>query len=613
VNEPTILGISGLYHDSAAAIVRGGQIVAAAQEERFTRKKHDRRFPANAINYCLGEAFVEPSDLALVAYYDNPWLTFDRVMRNFAAVAPRGREAFRAAMRSVLGEKLRVGDLIEDALGIRAPVCYVDHHLSHAASAFYPSPFESAAILTIDGVGEHATLTIGHGRGRNIELLREIRYPHSLGLLYSAITQYCGFRVNSGEYKLMGLAPYGEPRFVDLILEHLIDLKEDGSFALDLDYFAFMAGSAMSSEKMNALFGAPPRQPESRIELLHMDIAASIQVVTERIMLKLAREALRLTGERNLTMAGGVALNCVGNGKILRSGLVEGFWIQPAAGDAGGALGAALYATHVGLEQPRHVSPSGRDAQHGSYLGPAYSSAQIRAFLDRASYPYSRVTDREERARRIAEALASGKVIGLMSGRMEFGPRSLGARSILADPRGADMQSKVNLKVKYRESFRPFAPAVLQERVSDFFEMTGESPYMLLVAPVREALRNPFDLAAFRRGMADMIPEVNKVRSSLPAITHVDYSARVQTVNAEDQPEFHAILRTFEELTACPVLINTSFNVRGEPIVNTPQDAYRCFMRTDMDLLVLEDCLLEKVEQPKSPEGDAWRKEFVLD
>jgi carbamoyltransferase len=613
VSEPYILGISGLYHDSAAAIVQGGAIVAAAQEERFTRKKHDRRFPANAINYCLGEAFIEPTDLELVAYYDNPWLTFDRVVRNFAAVAPRGQAQFKAAMRSVVGEKFRVGDLIERALGTRRPVCYVDHHISHAASAFYPSPFDHAAILTIDGVGEHATLTIGHGRGDRVELLREIRYPHSLGLLYSAITQYCGFRVNSGEYKLMGLAPYGEPRFADLMLKHLIDVKDDGSFALDLDYFAFMDGSAMSGPRMHALFGAPPREPESRIELFHMDVAASIQAVTEQIMLKLAREALRLTGERDLAMAGGVALNCVGNGKILRSGLVDRLWIQPAAGDAGGALGAALYAAHMGLKFPRPARSSGRDTQHGSYLGPAYSSAQVRAFLDRQGYPYSRVTDRGDRAARIAEALASGKVVGLVSGRMEFGPRSLGGRSILADPRGVDMQSKVNLKVKYRESFRPFAPAVLRERVGDFFEMKGESPYMLLVAPVREELRHPFDLQAFRSGVGDMIPEVNRSRSTLPAITHVDYSARVQTVDAADQPEFHAILRAFEAATGCPVLVNTSFNVRGEPIVNTPQDAYRCFMRTDIDLLVLEDCLLEKAEQPKSTEGDEWKKAYALD
>ncbi|MFZ5782621.1 MAG: carbamoyltransferase [Pseudomonadota bacterium] len=611
--DPLILGISGLYHDSAAAIVRGGDILAAAQEERFTRRKHDRRFPANAVNYCLAEAFVEPSELELVAYYDNPWLTLDRVLRNFAAVAPRGREAFGAAMRSVLGEKLRVADSITAALGEKRPLFFVDHHLSHAASAYYPSPFDDAAILTIDGVGEHATLTIGRGHGREIELLREIRYPHSLGLLYSAITQYCGFKVNSGEYKLMGLAPYGRPRFASLILEHLVDVKEDGSFALDLDYFAFMDGAAMASEKLHALFGAPPRQPESRIELFHMDVAASIQEVTERIMAKLASEAVRLTGSRNLALAGGVALNCVSNGKILRSGVVDSLWIQPAAGDAGGALGAALYAAHMGLQAPRRTPKVGHDSQHGSYLGPAYSSAQVRAFLDREGYPYERINDRAGRAQRIAKALADGKVVGLLSGRMEFGPRSLGGRSILADPRGAEMQSKVNLKVKYRESFRPFAPAVLAERADAFFDLEGESPYMLLVAPVRESLRRPFDLGAFHRGDADMIPEVNKVRSSLPAITHVDYSARIQTVGREEQPDFRAILEAFDSLTGCPVLVNTSFNVRGEPIVNTPQDAYRCFMRSEIDLLVLEDCILEKVDQPASREGDDWKKEFALD
>lgn len=611
--DPLILGISGLYHDSAAAIVRGAEILAAAQEERFTRRKHDRRFPANAVNYCLAEAFVEPSDLELVAYYDNPWLTLDRVLRNFAAVAPRGREAFGAAMRSVLGEKLRVADSITATLGEKRPLFFVDHHLSHAASAYYPSPFDDAAILTIDGVGEHATLTIGRGHGREIELLREIRYPHSLGLLYSAITQYCGFKVNSGEYKLMGLAPYGQPRFASLILEHLVDVKEDGSFALDLDYFSFMDGAAMASEKLHTLFGAPPRQPESRIELFHMDVAASIQEVTERIMAKLASEAVRLTGSRNLALAGGVALNCVSNGKILRSGVVDSLWIQPAAGDAGGALGAALYAAHMGLHAPRRTPRAGHDSQHGSYLGPAHASAQVRAFLEREGYPYERITDRADRARRVAEALAEGKVVGLLSGRMEFGPRSLGGRSILADPRGAEMQSKVNLKVKYRESFRPFAPAVLAERAGAFFDLAGESPYMLLVAPVRESLRRPFDLAAFRHGDADMIPEVNKVRSSLPAVTHVDYSARVQTVGREEQPDFRAILEAFDTLTGCPVLVNTSFNVRGEPIVNTPQDAYRCFMRSEIDVLVLEDCILEKVDQPASREGDDWKKEFALD
>jgi carbamoyltransferase len=613
MSQPHILGVSGLYHDSAAALIRGAEILAAAQEERFTRKKHDRRFPTAAINYCLGEAFIEPAALELVAYYDNPCLTLERTLRNFAAVAPRGRPQFDAALRALLGEKFHIREALEAALGERRPLWYVDHHLSHAASAFYPSPFEAAAILTVDGVGEHATLTIGRGEGSRIELIREIRYPHSLGLLYSAITQFCGFRVNSGEYKLMGLAPYGEPRFAEAMLEHLIDVKDDGSFALDLSYFAFMDGEVMAGEKLCQLFGAPAREPESHIDFLQMDVAASIQAVTEEVMLRLAGEAVRLAGTRNLTMAGGVALNCVANGKILRSGQVDGLWIQPAAGDAGGAIGAALYASHMGLQTPRRVAANGRDTQRGSYLGPAYSSPQVRAFLDREGYPYVHEPAREARSRRIAEALAAGQVVGLMSGRMEFGPRALGARSIIADPRRADMQSKVNLKVKHRESFRPFAPAVLHDRVADYFEIDVESPYMLLVAPVREALRLPFDLGEFRRGGSDMIPQVNRMRSSIPAVTHVDFSARVQTVHPDDHPEFHAIIRAFDEITGCPVVVNTSFNVRGEPIVNTPQDAYRCFMRTDIDLLVLEDCLLEKADQPPAEDSDAWKMEFALD
>jgi carbamoyltransferase len=613
VTKPVVLGISGLYHDSAAALVADGEIIAAAQEERFTRKKHDRRFPANAVNYCLAEAFIEPGDLDLVAYYDNPALTFDRGLRNFAAIAPQGQAAFRDTVQSILGEKFQVEEKVAQALGEQRPLWYVDHHLSHAASAFYPSPYDAAAILTVDGVGEHATLTIGFGQGRKMELLKEIRYPHSLGLLYSAITQYCGFKVNSGEYKLMGLAPYGEPRFAQAIRDHLIDIKADGSFALDLEYFAFMGENTMCGEKMSVLFGAPPREPESRLELLQMDVAASIQAVTEEIMLKLAAEAVRLTGSRNLTMAGGVALNCVANGEVLRSGLVDKLWIQPAAGDAGGALGAALYASHMGLEVARKPARNGRDHQQGTYLGPRYSSAEVQAFLDREGYPYERISDPAARATRIAEALAAEKVVGLMTGRMEFGPRSLGARSILADPRGAEMQSKVNLKVKYRESFRPFAPAILHDRAGDYFDLACESPYMLLVAPVQESIRKPFDLAAFRASGADMIPEVNKERSSIPAVTHVDFSARVQTVHPDDQPEFHAVLAAFDRLTGCPVLVNTSFNVRGEPIVNTPADAYRCFMRTEIELLVLEDCILEKSQQPVRPEDEAWKQEFELD
>jgi carbamoyltransferase len=613
MSEPYILGVSALYHDSAAAIVRGQEIVGAAQEERFTRKKHDRRFPRNAINYCIAEAFIEPSQLELVAYYDNPCLTLDRVVRNFATVAPKGRDEFKSAIGSILGEKFRIAESLEGVLGTTRPLSYVDHHLSHAASAFYPSPFEEAAILTVDGVGEHATLTIGFGKGSDIELLRELRYPHSLGLLYSAVTQYCGFKVNSGEYKLMGLAPYGTPRFADTLVKHVVDVKEDGSFALNLDYFAFMSEGVMSGDKLNALFGAPPRKPEGRIDLLHMDIAASVQAVTETIMLKLAAEAVRICESRNLAMAGGVALNCVANGRILRSGMVDHLWVQPAAGDAGGALGAALYAAHMGLGVRRRLSESGRDSQKGSYLGPAYSSQQVRAFLDRHTYPYSYVPDRSERFSMVAAALAAGKIVGLFSGRMEFGPRSLGARSIIADPRGAEMQSKINLKVKYRESFRPFAPAILLHRVKDYFELDCESPYMLLVAPVVPAIREPFALEDFRNGNGDMIPVVNKTRSSIPAVTHIDYSARVQTVHPDDNPDFHAILTQFNDLTGCPVVVNTSFNVRGEPIVNTPEDAYRCFMRTEIDLLVMEDCIIEKDTQIKNENDCDWEKEFELD
>ncbi len=612
MRAPYILGISGLYHDSAAAMIAGGEIVAAAQEERFTRVKHDRRFPASAIHYCLSEAFIEPEAIEVVAFYDNPVLTLDRTLRNFAAVAPQGEGEFNEAMRAILGEKFAVKDSVRHALGTDRPLWYVDHHLSHAASAFYPSPFEDAAILTVDGVGEHATLTMGAGRGGTIEIAREIRYPHSLGLLYSAITQYCGFSVNSGEYKLMGLAPYGVPRFKDAILDNLIDVKADGSFALDLSYFTFMAEAAMAGEKMCALFGAPPRARESRIERLHMDVAASVQAVTEEIMLKLAAEAVRASGCRKLVLAGGVALNCVANGKILRSGVCDDLWIQPAAGDAGGALGAAFYAAHMGLGVPR-AARGARDTQRGSYLGPRYSSDEVRAWLDRRSLPYVRIADTQARAAAIAAALDSGKVVGLLSGRMEFGPRALGARSILADPRSPTMQSRVNLKVKFRESFRPFAPAVLHEDVAAYFELNRESPYMLLVAPVREELRRPFDIEAFRDGMGDMIPAINEVRSTIPAVTHVDYSARVQTVHPDDHPEFHAILSAFKARTGCSVLVNTSFNVRGEPIVNSPEDAYRCFMRTDIELLVLEDCILEKAAQPPNEEGDAWRQTIKPD
>lgn len=614
MSQPYILGVSALYHDSAAAIVQGDDIIAAGQEERFSRVKHDRRFPVNAINFCLSEAFIDPEDVELIAYYDDPCLTLDRALRNFAAVAPEGRGEFTGATRSLLGEKLQLPKLFEQALGTSRPLLFVDHHVSHAAAAFYPSPFEDAAILTVDGVGEHATLTIGKGSGATVEVNREIRYPHSLGLLYSAITEYCGFKVNSGEYKLMGLAPYGRPVYADRIRDNLIDVREDGSFALDLSYFDYMAGGRMSGPKLHDLFGAPARVPESRVERFHMDMAASIQLVTEEVMLKLAAEAVRSTGSRNLCLAGGVALNCVANGRILRAGICDEIWIQPAAGDAGSALGAALYAAHNALDVPRkHAGIGGRDRQKGSYLGARWSSDQVRAFLDRNGYPYERIADRAERDQRVASSLADGNVVGVLQGRAEFGPRSLGARSILADPRGEEVQSRVNIQIKHRESFRPFAPAVLHDRVGDYFELDRESPYMLLVAPVREDIRRPFDLDAWVGDEADMIPIVNQPRSTVPAITHVDYSARIQTVHPDDQPEFHGILKAFDDLTGCGVVVNTSFNVRGEPIVNSPEDAYRCFMRTGMDLLVLEDCVLEKAAQPASDEGEEWKNEFELD
>jgi carbamoyltransferase len=606
-----VLGVSAFYHDSAAAILRGSEIIAAAQEERFTRKRHDAGFPRNAINYCLAEAFVEARDIAAIAFYDNSALTIDRAVRNFITVAPDGETAFVKAMTSLLGDKLGLRRLLIATLGDERPLWFVDHHISHAASAFYPSPFRQAAIVTVDGVGEHATVTIGHGRDTEIELLAELNYPHSLGLLYSAMTAYCGFKVNSGEYKLMGLAPYGEPRFAKTIEDNLIDIRNDGSFALNMDYFAFPSAEVMTNERFHDLFGGLPRAPETRIDIRHMDLAASVQQVTEKIMLRLARHARKMTGEKNLALAGGVALNCVANGKIHREDIFDGIWAQPAAGDAGGSLGAALYATHVGLGIER--ATGARDTQKGSYLGPHYSSDEITATLDRMKAVYERTDDPNAQAERVARAIADGMVVGLLKGRMEFGPRALGARSIVADPRRPEMQSTVNLKIKYRESFRPFAPAVMYDRAAEFFDFDDESPYMLMVAPVREELRLPFSWGAFRTRNADMLEIINKSRSSIPAVTHIDYSARLQTVHPDDNPDFYRLLSAFDRLTGCPVLINTSFNVRGEPIVNTPEEAYRCFMRTDIELLVLEDFLLWKTDQPKIEDNDDWRTEFELD
>jgi len=612
----TILGISAYYHDSAAALVRGGEIIAAAQEERFTRKKHDPRFPDHAINYCLEEGFVDAAELDAIIYYDNPIATFDRVVENALAGGERGREQFVKAAGSVLGEKIWLNERVKrsiGSLGREGKVLFAEHHMAHAASAFYPSPFERAAILTMDGVGEWATTCLGAGVGKQIELSSEIDYPHSLGLLYSAITQFCGFKVNSGEYKLMGLAPYGQPVFYDLIRKHLIDVREDGSYRLDMSYFTYIDGSAMTGERLVSLFQGPARLPESSITRREMDLAASIQKVAEEIVLKTARHLRATTGERNLVMAGGVALNCVANGKLLAAGIFDRIWIQPAAGDAGGSLGAALVANHVYFDEPRSLNPSGRDGQKGSYLGPSYSSEEITAFLGRKNLPHVRIPDQSERLQTVARALADGKIVGWFSGRMEFGPRALGARSILGDPRNKETQTVMNLKIKFRESFRPFAPSVMRERCGDFFDMDCDSPYMLLIANVKEERRLPMDMAAFRAGNDDMLPVISQPRSDVPAITHVDYSARLQTVNAEDHPQYHALIKTFEEMTGYGMLVNTSFNVRGEPIVCTPKDAYTCFMRTDMDLLVLEDILIWRKDQPAMDDKENWRETYELD
>lgn len=618
-----ILGIAGYYHDAAAALVRGGVIVAAAQEERFTRRKHDPAFPVNAINYCLEEAFVDAEQLDAIVFYDNPLASVDRVMQSARAGGPRGREPFARAAGAMLGEKIWVDEQVRRLLGScgrEGQVLFAEHHMAHAASAFYPSPFDSAAVLTIDGVGEWATTSLGVANGRSLELFAEIDYPHSLGLLYSAFTTFCGFKVNSGEYKLMGLAPYGRPRYVELIRKHLVDIRDDGSYRLDMACFDYLAGTGMAGERFAALFDGPARAPESPITRREMDLAASIQQITEDVVLKTARHLRSRTGEKNLVLAGGVALNCVANGKLAAAGIFDGIWIQPAAGDAGGALGAALLAHHCYFEAPRppRAGPGRGDAQRGSYLGPEYSSEEIIAFLDRKAYPYLRIADRDERLALVAQALADGKIVGWLSGRMEFGPRSLGARSILGDPRNPATQSTMNLKIKYRESFRPFAPAVLRERCGEYFDFDGDSPYMLLVAPVVAQRRQAMDLTAFDGGDDDMMRVILQPRSDVPAVTHVDYSARIQTVgdkSAEEggHPEFRALIEAFERLTGCPLLVNTSFNVRGEPIVCSPQDAYRCFMRTEMDLLVMEDLVLWRSAQPALVQDDNWRAVYELD
>lgn len=611
-----VLGISAYYHDSAAALVKDGEIVAAAQEERFSRKKHDPRFPANAINYCLEEAFINADDLDAVVFYDNPVLTLDRVIKNSITVGIRGKAQFQKAARSLLGHKIWITEQLRDFLGRIGKsdkLLVTDHHAAHAASAFFPSPFETAAIVTLDGVGEWATTTVGLGSRQHIELLEKIDYPHSLGLLYSAFTYYCGFKVNSGEYKLMGLAPYGEPIYYKKIRDCLVDVKPDGSYRLNTRYFGYLDGETMTNTEFESLFGGLPRKPESRITRREMDLAASVQKVAEEIVIAIARHARELTGAANICLAGGVALNCVANGKLLRENIFDRIWIQPAAGDAGGALGAALLVSHAHLGVPRRMNENGRDTQKGSYLGPSFSSAEIRAFLDRYDYPYLRITDPLERARQIARAIANNKIVGYFAGRMEFGPRALGARSILGDPRNPETQSRMNLKIKHRESFRPFAPSALAEAASDYFDLERESPYMLLTAPVRAERQKKFDLAALREKSDDLAIIVNQPRSDIPAVTHVDYSARVQTVNPSDKTDYYAVINAFRELTGCGVIVNTSFNVRGEPIVCSPDDAYACFMRTEIDLLVLEDCLLWKDRQPEYKDKSKGKQQDELD
>ena len=607
--KPTyILGISAFYHDSAACLLADGDIVAAAQEERFTRKKGDAALPVNAMAYCLASAGIGWGELTAVGYYDKPLLKFDRILETYLAVAPRGFLSFLKAGPLWLKEKLYIDRELHRAIDFKKDILYAEHHESHAASAFFPSPFEEAAILTIDGVGEWATAAYGVGRGNDIELWRELHWPASLGLLYSAFTYYTGFKVNSGEYKVMGLAPYGEPRYVDLILRELVELREDGSFTLNQRYFNYLSGLTMTSEAFHELFGGPPREPETKLTQKEMDLARSIQVVCEEILLRMARTVHRDTGLDQLCLAGGVALNCVANGRLLREGPFRRIWIQPAAGDAGGALGIATLIWHRHLDRPRTVR-SGRDAMHGALLGPAFSDQEIERFLLTQGAVYERL-DRAELATRVARLLASEKVVGWFQGRMEFGPRALGARSILGDPRSRTMQAQMNIKIKFREGFRPFAPSVLRERVADYFELDTESPYMLLVAPIKPQRQVP--MTAEQRALWG-IDQLNVVRSDIPAVTHIDYSARIQTVTPDENPEYYDLLSAFERLTGCAVLVNTSFNVRGEPIVCTPSDAYRCFMRTNLDYLALGPFLLDKARQAAWKETTDWQREFQLD
>jgi carbamoyltransferase len=615
-----ILGISAYYHDSAAALLQNGELIAAAQQERFSRKKHDAGFPDDAIRYCLEAGALDLAGIDRVVFYDKPLIKFERLLETYLSYAPDGFRSFVAAMPVWLKEKLYLKSTLKKELAALGeckikqlpPLLFAEHHQSHAASAFYFSPFERAAILCLDGVGEWATTSTWIGNGAHLEPLWEIDFPHSLGLLYSAFTYFTGFRVNSGEYKLMGLAPYGQPKYVDVIFDRLLDLKDDGTFRLDMRYFNYCTGLTMTNSRFDEIFGGPPRKPESKLTQREMDIAASIQVVTEEVVLRLANTIHEETCEENLCLAGGVALNCVANGRLLREGPYKNIWIQPAAGDAGGAVGAAAVVWYEYDKQPRKLNGNGSpsaDRMYGSYLGPKYAPDQIRTELGTMGGKYS-VLDDEALFTTLARLLAEENVIGWFQGRMEFGPRALGGRSIIGDPRSAKMQSVMNLKIKYRESFRPFAPSVLWERVADYFEQTAPSPYMLIVAPVREALRIP--LTEEQKRLFG-IEKLKLKRSELPAVTHVDYSARVQTVHKDTNPRYHQLLKAFEQLTGCGVLVNTSFNVRGEPIVCTPTDAYRCFMRTEMDYLVVENFLLDKKEQPAWEDDTSWQDQFELD
>jgi len=611
-----ILGLSGYYHDSAACLLKDGKIVGAAQEERFTRKKHDARFPAAAAAWCLNSAGIKLTDVDQVVFYDKPLIKFERLLETYVACVPKGFSSFLSAMPVWLKEKLYLKSVLKKELTALGScdkkdlpqLLFSGHHQSHAASAFFPSPFERAAVLCMDGVGEWATTTTWVGEGNRVRPMWQIDFPHSLGLLYSAFTYFTGFKVNSGEYKLMGLAPYGEPRYADLIRENLIDIKADGTFRLQMDYFDYATGLRMTNDRFADLFGRPARKPESPLTQQEMDIAASIQEVTEEIVLSVARTLQKETGTENLCLAGGVALNCVANGRLQREGPFKNLWIQPAAGDAGGALGCALSAWYEYADQPR-VAQRTSDCMYGGYLGPRFSGQEVRTDLDRLGAKYTELDD-DKLYPQLAQILSEDHVVGWFQGPMEFGPRALGARSIIGDARSPKMQSVMNLKIKYRESFRPFAPAVLAERVGEFFNQETESPYMLIVAEVREKHRIPPDPAL---KSAFGIEKLKQQRSNIPAVTHVDYSARIQTVNRETNPRFHELLSAFHRRTDCPVLVNTSFNVRGEPIVCTPEDAYRCFMRTEMDYLVIENCLLSKVEQPAWEETDNWREEFELD